>query len=227
MDFIQKQNPAVRLLQKSRLVGLRPGVGAFDVAKQLAHQQLRVMGIISAIELDEWRGLRQFSGLDAVFVQQIGEQRFPYASLAQQEHMHAVPRIKDGSLPLFDLMEQARITLQELVHVHHFRRFLRYPSLWYPLVGAWKKAYRSGLLFVAALFFVQPVQVARNIAAITLQPVGNLFGRYPLLLLFIKHAQCLKHFLDPLQKSSLLRKAFTSSTIVPYFYDRRIQKRSI
>ena len=89
------------------------------MAKQLAHQQLRVMGIISAIELDEWRGLRQFSGLDAVFVQQIGKQRFPYASLAQQQHMHAVSRIKDGSLPLFDLMEQARITLQELVHVHH------------------------------------------------------------------------------------------------------------
>ena len=161
------------------------------MAKQLAHQQLRVMGIISAIELDEWRGLRQFSGLDAVFVQQIGKQRFPYASPAQQQHMHAVPWIQDGSLPLLDLMEKAGILLQEIIHVHDFRRFLWCRSLLGHLACAREKPYRSGFFFVAAFFLIQLIQVTRNIASVAFQSIGDFLGRYALLLFLVKHAQCL------------------------------------
>ena len=181
------------------------------MTKKLAHQQLRIMGIIGAIELDERGRFRQFPRLDAVFVQQIGKQRLADAGLAQHKHMHPVPWIQDGRLPLLDLMEKAGILLQEIIHVHDFRRFLRCRNLLGHLACAREKTYRSGFFFVATFFFIQLIQITRNIASVAFQSIGDFLGRYALLLLLVKHTQCLKHFFNPLQKSSPLGKRLHSN----------------
>ena len=149
------------------------------------------MGIIGAIELDEGGRFGQFPRLDTVFVQQIGKQRLAHPSFAQQQHMHAVPWIQDGSLPLLDLMEKAGILLQEFIHVHDFRRFLWCRSLLGHLACAREKTYRSGFFFVAAFFLIQLIQITRNIASVAFQSIGDFLGRYAMLLFLVKHAQCL------------------------------------
>ncbi|STT01173.1 Uncharacterised protein [Klebsiella pneumoniae] len=48
MDLIEKQHPAVCRLKRPRFIALGTGKRAFDVAKQVGGQQLRITRILRA-----------------------------------------------------------------------------------------------------------------------------------------------------------------------------------
>ncbi len=50
MDLIEKQHPAVCRLKRPRFIALRTGKRAFDVAKQVGGQQLRITRILRAVK---------------------------------------------------------------------------------------------------------------------------------------------------------------------------------
>ncbi len=50
MDLIEKQHPAVCRLKRPRFIALGTGKRAFDVAKQVGGQQLRITRILRAVK---------------------------------------------------------------------------------------------------------------------------------------------------------------------------------
>ena len=71
MDFIEKQHAAVCRLKGPGFIPLRAGKRAFNVAKQVGGQQLRITGVLGAVEADKGRIGRQQSLGDGKLVHQL------------------------------------------------------------------------------------------------------------------------------------------------------------
>ena len=66
MNFVEKQDTAVRFLDQPRLVVIGTGIGAFDMPEELRQQQLRVIDAYSA-QLNTINGIDLDSFLGGVF----------------------------------------------------------------------------------------------------------------------------------------------------------------
>ena len=71
MDLVEKQHPAVCRLERPGFIALRAGKRAFDVAEQVGGQQLRITGILRAVEAHEGRIGRQQALGDRELVHQL------------------------------------------------------------------------------------------------------------------------------------------------------------
>src|SRR5579884_3360275 len=55
MHLIQKQDTSMRLLNQPLTVAISAGVGPAHHAEEMSHEQLRIAGVISAVEADKGR----------------------------------------------------------------------------------------------------------------------------------------------------------------------------
>ena len=85
VDFIEKQHAAVCRFKRPGFIALRAGKRAFHVAKQVGGQQLRVAGILGAVEADKGRIGRQQSLGDGKLMHQLRHIAFASSAVADDQ----------------------------------------------------------------------------------------------------------------------------------------------
>ena len=109
VDLIEKQHAAVCRLKRPGFIALRAGKRAFDVAKQVGGQQLRVAGVLGAVEADKGRIGRQQSLGDSKLVHQLRHIAFAGSAVADDQQRQPAVGIKQRGFHLFDRLAQATV----------------------------------------------------------------------------------------------------------------------
>ena len=166
MDLIQKQDAAVCLLHQAVLGGVGAAERAAHIAKQLAVQQLRVVGVIGAVEGDKGGIRRQQALLHRIVVHILCQKRFAGTRRTNNECVQAVGWIRYRRLRLMDLRFQAAVVADHPgKHVG---------ALGFLLRGDFYGRFRLRLGFFFWQIAVQFLyQIARHIVAHRVQPQGQ------------------------------------------------------
>ena len=109
MHLIEKQNAALRRLERARPIADRAGKGALHIAEQVGGQQFGIAGVLSAVEVDKGRVGRDHLLRDGVLMQQLRHIAFAGAAVAGDQQRQSAVGIEQRGFQLLDRFLQAAV----------------------------------------------------------------------------------------------------------------------
>ncbi len=109
MHLVEKQHAAVGGFECALFIGLRPGKGAFHIAKQVRRQQLRVAGVLGAVKAHKGGIVRQQSLGNSEGVHQVRHVAFAGAAVAGDQQRQAASGIEECRFQLGNGLFEAAV----------------------------------------------------------------------------------------------------------------------
>ena len=147
MHFIEKQKSAIGIIKGAAFLAVSAGESAAGIAEKGCRKQLRIVGVIGAVKLNEGFVRCDNPALESVLINQHRQMAFADAALPGEQDRQTVIGIVHRRAAQRDGVGQAPVRAnQRLEGVVLFRHYARWLSL-IPAVLLHIEAHRTGVFF--------------------------------------------------------------------------------